>query len=138
MIVWWIYLAEWNFLVEICFSHSLEKWCRKEEESDLGRNGHMLTACQGHRDRILAKIHLLLKLSYEPCTDSSNHWHEFNWEIEIGWKPSIKHLRTFGCVSWVHISDNCRKKMYAKSHSFIMMGYSDDSKSYRWFFPLKQ
>jgi hypothetical protein len=44
----------------------------------------------------------------------------------------------FGCVSWAHISDDCKKKLDAKSHACIMMGYSKESKSYRLFDPVKQ
>jgi hypothetical protein len=54
-----------------------------------------------------------------------------------GKKPSVNHLHVFGCVSWAHISDDCRKKLDAKSHACIMMGYSEESKSYRLFDPVK-
>jgi hypothetical protein len=53
-----------------------------------------------------------------------------------GKKPSIGHLHVFGCVSWDHF-DDCRKKLDAKSHACIMMGYSEESKSYRLFDPVK-
>jgi hypothetical protein len=45
-------------------------------------------------------------------------------------KPSIGHLRMFGCVAWEHILDDYRKKLDAKSHACIMMGYSKESKAY--------
>jgi len=37
------------------------------------------------------------------------------------------------CVSWAHISNNCRKKLDVKSHAFIMMGYSEELKAYPMF-----
>jgi hypothetical protein len=55
-----------------------------------------------------------------------------------GKKLSVDHLRVFGCVVWAHISDDCRKKLDAKSHAFIMMGYSEESKAYRPFDPVKR
>jgi hypothetical protein len=55
-----------------------------------------------------------------------------------GKKPSIGHLRMFGCVAWAHISDNCRKKLDDESHSCIMMGYLKESKGYQLFDPVKQ
>ena len=52
-------------------------------------------------------------------------------------KPSIDHLRILECVAWSHISDDYRKKLDAKSHACIMMGYSEESKAYRQFDPVK-
>jgi hypothetical protein len=48
-----------------------------------------------------------------------------------GRKPLVGHLRTFGCIAWAHILDDKRKKLDAKSHACIMMGYSKESKAYR-------
>ena len=50
-----------------------------------------------------------------------------NW---FGKKPFVGHLRMFGCVSWAHIPDDYRNKLDAKSHAYIMKGYSKDSKAY--------
>jgi hypothetical protein len=44
----------------------------------------------------------------------------------------------FGCVSWAHISDDCRKKLDAKSHACIMTGYSEESEAYRLIDPIKR
>ena len=55
-----------------------------------------------------------------------------------GKKLSVSHLRTFGCVSWVHILDDCRKKLDEKSHACITIGYSEVLKAYRLFNPVKQ
>jgi hypothetical protein len=45
-----------------------------------------------------------------------------------GKKTYVGHLHVFGCVSWDQIPDDYQKKLDAKSHGFIMMGYSEDSK----------
>jgi hypothetical protein len=50
-----------------------------------------------------------------------------------GRKPSVGHLRTFGCIAWAHILDDRRKKLDVKSHACIMMGYSEESKAYKLF-----
>ena len=55
-----------------------------------------------------------------------------------GRKPYVGQLITFVCVSWAHISDNCKKKLDAKSHACILMGYYDVSKDYRLFDIVKQ
>lgn len=59
-------------------------------------------------------------------------------EKQCGKDLSIGHLKTFGCVSWAHISYYCRNKLDAKNCASIMMRYSKDSKSYRLFDPIKQ
>lgn len=53
-------------------------------------------------------------------------------------KPYVGHLRMFGCVSWVDISDEYKKKLDPKSYACIMMGYSEGSKAYRSFDLVKQ
>ena len=52
--------------------------------------------------------------------------------------PLVCHLRTFRYVAWEHNSDAYKKKLDAKSHACIMMGYSKESKSYWLFDPIKQ
>ena len=47
-----------------------------------------------------------------------------------GENPLVGHLKKFRCVAWKYIFDACRNKFDAKSHACIMMGYSEDSKSY--------
>jgi hypothetical protein len=44
----------------------------------------------------------------------------------------------FVCVYWAHIFDDFRKNLDEKSHSCIMMDYSEELKSYRLFDPIKQ
>ena len=48
-------------------------------------------------------------------------------------RPSFSHLIMFRCVAQEHILDYCRKKLDAKSHACIMMGYSKELKSYQLF-----
>lgn len=46
-------------------------------------------------------------------------------------KPSVKHLRVFGCVSYVHIPKDERKKLDRKSKKCIFLGYGLNVKGYR-------
>jgi hypothetical protein len=50
----------------------------------------------------------------------------------------VDHLRVFIFVAWAHIPDDCKKKLDAKSHAYIMMGYVKESKSYLLFDLIKQ
>ena len=54
-----------------------------------------------------------------------------------GRKPLVNHLRTFGCITWVNISNYCRKKLDVKIHACSMMGHLEELKSYRLFDPVK-
>lgn len=55
-----------------------------------------------------------------------------------GIQPLFKHLRTFGCIAWEHISYYYRKKLIAKRHSCIVMNYFEESKRNILFDPIKQ
>lgn len=46
-------------------------------------------------------------------------------------KPSVSHLRIFGCDAYVHVPKALRKKLEPKSRKGLMMGYSETSKAYR-------
>ncbi|KAK9488075.1 hypothetical protein V1527DRAFT_449462 [Lipomyces starkeyi] len=53
-------------------------------------------------------------------------------EAWTGYKPSISHLRPFGCAAFVLIPSEKRSSKWAeKSINGIMMGYSAQSKAYR-------
>jgi hypothetical protein len=54
-----------------------------------------------------------------------------------GKNPLVGHLCVFGCVSLVHIYDDYRNKLDAKSYACIMIGYSEESKAYQLFDPVK-
>ena len=43
----------------------------------------------------------------------------------------MSNLRVFGCVSYVHIPDNQRRKLDAKAHKAIFVGYPPGVKGYR-------
>ena len=53
------------------------------------------------------------------------------YEALNGEKPNISHMRTFGCLSHVHIPQDERDKIDPKSKKCILMGYGDNIKGYR-------
>ncbi|CAL9003641.1 unnamed protein product [Prunus brigantina] len=57
-------------------------------------------------------------------------------EAWSGHKPSVDYFRIFGCISHVHVPDNKRVKLDAKSFKCILLGVSEESKAYRLFNPL--
>ena len=46
-------------------------------------------------------------------------------------KPTVKHLRVFGCDAFVHIPKDERYKLDSKSKKCILFGYGEETKGYR-------
>ena len=56
-------------------------------------------------------------------------------EAWSGRKQGVTHMRVFGCVAYVHIPDQLRKKLDSKGEKCIFLGYCEDSKGYRLYNP---
>jgi transposase InsO family protein len=56
-------------------------------------------------------------------------------EAFTGSRPEIGHLRIFGCPVYIHIPVEKRTKLHPSGERGILVGYSEDSKAYRVFFP---
>ncbi|MCP3664820.1 MAG: DDE-type integrase/transposase/recombinase [Gammaproteobacteria bacterium] len=52
-------------------------------------------------------------------------------ELYVGSKPTVRHLRVFGCVAFAHIPGNQRRKLDSKAQRCVFLGYSLTSKGYR-------
>jgi hypothetical protein len=46
-------------------------------------------------------------------------------------KPSVEHLRIFGCTVYIHVPKDKRKKLEPLGKRGIFVGYSESSKAYR-------
>ncbi|GFS52567.1 retrovirus-related Pol polyprotein from transposon TNT 1-94 [Trichonephila clavipes] len=57
------------------------------------------------------------------------------FELYCGKKPSVKHLKTFGCKAYVVISKQLRNKLNMKAKKGIMIGYAMQTKGYRVWIP---
>ena len=53
------------------------------------------------------------------------------YEALFNRKPSVKHLRIFGCLCFAHIPKDERSKLDPKSRKCVFLGYSSRSKGYR-------
>ena len=53
------------------------------------------------------------------------------YECWYGKKPVLSNLRIFGCVSYIHIPKELRKKLDPKSEKCIFLGYPDGTKGYK-------
>ncbi|KAK1661504.1 hypothetical protein QYE76_049663 [Lolium multiflorum] len=53
------------------------------------------------------------------------------YEAWYGRKPSVDHLRTFGCVAHVKTVSGHKRNLAERSTSMIMTGYEEGSKAYR-------
>ncbi|GAU32260.1 hypothetical protein TSUD_53880 [Trifolium subterraneum] len=59
-------------------------------------------------------------------------------EAWSGSKPSVSHFKVFGCIAYVHIPDNLRKKIDEKSTVCIHLGISEESKAFKLYDPVKE
>ncbi|MCO5607225.1 hypothetical protein L7F22_061418 [Adiantum nelumboides] len=53
-------------------------------------------------------------------------------------KPKVHHLQVFGYLAFTHVPDEKRKKLDDKSRRCILVGYSDESKAYKLYDPIKK
>lgn len=56
-------------------------------------------------------------------------------EVWTGKKPSLSHLRVFGCDAYVHVPKEKRTKLDSKSEKCIFIGYKDGLKGYKLWNP---
>ena len=56
-------------------------------------------------------------------------------EVWTGKKPSLSHLRVFGCDAYVHVPNQKRTKLDNKSETCIFIGYKDSLKGYKLWNP---
>ncbi|CAJ2640628.1 unnamed protein product [Trifolium pratense] len=59
-------------------------------------------------------------------------------EAWSGIKPSMTHFKKFGCIAYVHVPDNLRKKLDDKSTTCVHLGISEESKAYKLYVPIKR
>eukprot|EP00253_Pinus_taeda_P019884 PITA_19884 len=57
-------------------------------------------------------------------------------EVWIGKKPSLSHLRVFGCDAYVHFPNEKQTKLDSKSEKCIFIGYKDGLKGYKLWNPV--
>ncbi|UYV65269.1 hypothetical protein LAZ67_3003763, partial [Cordylochernes scorpioides] len=53
-------------------------------------------------------------------------------------KPSVRHLKAFGCLAYSHIPTERRKKLDNRANRCILVGYSSQTKGYRLWCPETQ
>ena len=51
-------------------------------------------------------------------------------EVWIGKKPSLTHLKVFGCEAYVHVPKEKKSKLDKKVEKCIFIGYKDGLKGY--------
>ena len=69
---------------------------------------------------VLATAHIMNRMP------SRAHARKSPYETWTGTKPTVGHLRVFGCPAQVHIPAETRRKLDRKSAPFIFIGYAED------------
>lgn len=54
------------------------------------------------------------------------------FELWYGRKPNLRNFKVFGCIAYIHIPKQLRKKLDAKSKQVRFVGYCETSKGYRF------
>ena len=65
---------------------------------------------------------------------------EFKTLVEefTGVKPDVHHLRIFGCSVYIHVPKEKRSKLEPSGKKETFVGYSETSKAYRIYIPIKR
>lgn len=58
------------------------------------------------------------------------------YEMWCGQKPTLDHLKVFGCDAYAHVPDEKRRKLDTKSEKYMFVGYDKNSTNYRLFNPV--
>ena len=61
--------------------------------------------------------------------------HKTPQEVWAGKKPSLTHLKVFGCEAYVHVPKENRSKLDKKAKKCIFIGYKDGLKGYKLWNP---
>ena len=69
-------------------------------------------------------------LNRTPSTQTPN---STPFEMWYKRRPTLEHIKTFGCEAYVHIPDQKRTKLDPKSKKLILVGYDNNSSNYRLF-----
>lgn len=78
---------------------------------------------------VVAAVHLLNRSPSNAINDLTPY------EVLNGKRPSITHLRVFGCVAYVLVDSKLRRKFDSKTRRCVFVGYCEDAKAYRLFDP---
>eukprot|EP00268_Persea_americana_P068892 TRINITY_DN9688_c0_g1_i1.p1 TRINITY_DN9688_c0_g1~~TRINITY_DN9688_c0_g1_i1.p1 ORF type:complete len:612 (-),score=107.26 TRINITY_DN9688_c0_g1_i1:387-2222(-) len=81
-------------------------------------------------EAVLWSSHLLNR---SPTIAVRNKTPEEAWS---GRRPSIDHLRIFGCIAYAHVPDEKRKKLDDRGVKCVFLGVSAESKAYRLYNPV--
>jgi hypothetical protein len=120
-----------------CTLHTLSNNDILKERIRLGQMAHCFLQAKG-----------LLTRFWEEAIYFSNYllnliltkvvWNMTLFEKWSGRKPSVGHLKTFGCIMWAHILDDKMEEVGCKESCLYLMGYSEELKAYKLFDPVKQ
>ena len=70
-----------------------------------------------------------------PTKSVLNKVPEEDWS---GKSCNVSHLRIFGCVIYSHVPEEIRRKLDDRSEKCIFIGYSEHSKPYKLYNPIKK
>ena len=102
------------------------------------RTGGERSSCSLHRANLPASMWSLglqgaVYVSNRSCSKGSGDPTKTAFELWTGIKPTVKHLRVFGCDVYVAVLQSERGKMDKKKVKGIFVGYEEKKRAYRCF-----
>src|SRR4051794_34751120 len=81
---------------------------------------------------VLAYVHTwsMIPTSHSPKTTPFEAW--------FGYKPDVSRIRTFGCLSYVHIQKDKRSGIGSHMEKCIFVGYPKGYKAWRYYNPINR
>lgn len=78
-------------------------------------------------EAVATSVYLLNRLATKAVSDKTPI------EAWSGNKPSVQHLKIFGCICYYHVPEVKRSKLDEKARKGVFVGYATESKGYRIF-----
>jgi hypothetical protein len=120
----------WYSKAEDYSIHSSVEWsCRKDEQDTDGKSKEHAQRCRLGQEfwaeAVSTTCYLVNRSPSSALDDTTPH------EVWSGKKPSLQHLRVFGCDAYVHVPKENRSKLDNKAEKCIFIGYKDGVKGYK-------
>jgi hypothetical protein len=110
--------------------HTSIEWSCKKDEQDIDGKGKKYDNGVGIEQKFLEEVvdiacYLINQSPTSTLVDKTPH------EAWIVKKPSLVHLKFFGCDAYVHVLKEKRSKLDNKAEKCIFIGYKDGVKGYK-------
>ncbi|UYV77084.1 hypothetical protein LAZ67_14003178 [Cordylochernes scorpioides] len=112
--------------------YSTTEWFSRKGKQDFNRSSSFNDICQKYEPKAEAVNTATYVLNRTGPTQIEG---KTPYELWFDKKPAVDHLRIFGTECFVHVPDEKRRKLDAKSEKGILVGYCSNKDGYRIWMP---